>query len=67
MLPEFLASSRANNGAAALDNVGHGVPVGLHNVVAAVHHALVALVDEEDSAAKEETGPDHGTDCAVHS
>ena len=66
MFPKLLAPRRANDCPAPLDDVRHRVPVGFHNVVPTVDHALVALVDEEDATAEVEAGSDHGTDSRVH-
>lgn len=47
-LPEIGTTSGTDHGTAPVDNTGHRGPTGLDDVLAAVHHALVALSDEVD-------------------
>lgn len=49
-----------------VDDAGHRGPVSLHNVVASVHHALVALLDEVDSSTNKQSHAHHCPHSRVH-
>lgn len=49
-----------------MDDAGNGGPVSLHNVVSSVHHALVALLDEEDPCANIQSHAHHRPHRRVH-
>jgi hypothetical protein len=51
-LPEILAPGRSNHGPSLVDDARDRLPVSFHYVIPAIHHPLVALLDEVDFATK---------------
>ena len=51
-LPEVHAPGGPDDGATLVDDAGHGLPLGLHDVLPAVDQALVTFLDEVDLAAQ---------------
>jgi hypothetical protein len=51
-LPEILAPGRSNYGPSLVDDARDRLPVSFHNMIPAIHHPLVALLDEVDFATK---------------
>ncbi|MPC14052.1 hypothetical protein E2C01_006804 [Portunus trituberculatus] len=49
-----------------MDDARHRRPVGFHDVVPAIHHALVALLDEVHPGAHIQTHANHRPHCRVH-
>ena len=65
-LPEVLAAEGADDGAALVQDAAHVRPGELADAVAAVDHALEALVDRGHASAPAQRGADHRADGGVH-
>ena len=61
------AARRSNEGPAALQDPGDGIPIHHLDMVPAFHQTLVALVDGEDFRPFIKGSTHHGAYCRVHS
>lgn len=57
---------KASHATHLVDDARDRRPVGLHNVVPSVHHALVALLDEVDPSSNKQSHAHHCPHRRVH-
>jgi hypothetical protein len=62
---EFHGSSRFENGASSLHDIGNGI--GMHPFDITFNHALVSSVDAIEFKAVEDSCSHHGADAGIHS
>ena len=65
--PELGAARRAEDGSALVQDAAHVVRRDPTNGISTIDEALQALVDREHVQPGIQSGPNHGTDCGVHS